>query len=123
MTKRFSAEAMAQISEVVRRVLREPGNGGIGVSSSQPGHVGLLGFWAKTGAGGISARSGTTLGNGTVTLHTAVGGTDAEYADANSAAVTKTCYNGSTTAVAANAYVFVCQEQLSGKFFAVWEDC
>lgn len=123
MTKRFSAEAMAQIAEVVRRVLREPGNGGIGGPSSQPGHVGLLGFWAKTGAGGISARSGTTLGSGTITLHTASAGADAEYADANSAAVTKTCRNGSTIAVAANAYVFVCQEQLTGQFFALWEDC
>lgn len=122
MVKVFNADARQQIAEVVRQVLAMPGHSGLGKASGLQGHVGLLVFVAKTGSGGIAARSGTTLGSGTVTLYTLFGGTIAEYADANSAAVTKTCYNVTTTAVAASTYIACTQEQLSGKLIVILQD-
>src|SRR5262245_22128771 len=71
--------------------------------------------WAKTGCGGIAARSGATLGSGTVTVHQNRNGT------LTATSMTVTAYNGSHNAVAANAYL---QIVWSDGFWSVfWEDC
>lgn len=120
--KVFSDDAVDKIRRVVRQVLGEP-QFSVDAGQRHPA-FGLLTYLAKCDGSGISARSGTTLGSGTVTLYT----TNASHqltawTDRNGTAITKTAYNMSTTAVAANAYVVVVQELLSGKLIAVWEDC
>ena len=71
--------------------------------------------WAKTGGGGVSARSGATLGSGTVTVYQNLKGT------LTATSMTVTAYNGSATAVAATTYI---QLVYSDGFYSVfWEDC
>lgn len=120
--KVFSDEAVDKIRRVVRQVLGEPQFSYAG--GSRPPSFGLLTYLAKTDGSGITARSGTTLGSGTVTLYQTNSSHQlATWNDAAGNPITKTAYNMSTTAVAANAYVVVMQELLSGKLIAVWEDC
>lgn len=119
--KAFSEASVDKIRRVVRQVLGEP-QFGLG-ETNKPPSFGLLTYLGKTDGSGITARSGTTPGSGTVTLYYISGGTLTSWKDRSGSAITKTCYNMSETAVAATAYVIMMQELLSGKLFAVWEDC
>jgi len=70
---------------------------------------------AKAGAGGIAARSGTTLGSGTVTFQR-IGGTAI-----TDTAETDTAYHYGQVAVGANAYITV--RQVDGQWLVTSEDC
>lgn len=71
---------------------------------------------ALSDGSGISARSGTTAGNGTVTLQYLDGSTITANTD------TLTVYNWSKTAAAAETYVWVHQDSL-GTWWILGEDC
>jgi hypothetical protein len=71
--------------------------------------------WAKTGGGGIAARSGATMGSGTVTIYKNMLGT------LTATSMTVTAYNGSHNAVAATAYIQVVFSDSAWNVF--WEDC
>ena len=114
----YSAEARRVIERVVRTVL---GNTPQAARGSVAASVMRL---AKTGAGGVTARSSDTPGTGPVTLYELdTDGDLSEKLDSNGAAVSKTCRNLSTGAVAANSYVMVSQDLLTGSYWAIWEDC
>lgn len=118
----FSADATRQIVEVVKRVLRDPSI--IPLMRGAP--VYARGWYlAKTDASGVTARSGDTPGSGTVTLykHDSSENLVQQTASGNSAAVTRTAYNLSTTAVSASTYVMCVEEQITGKLYVAWEDC
>jgi len=87
------------------------------MAAKAPAPLGLYAqmLWAKTGGGGIAARSGTTLGSGTVTIHRNMHGT------LTATSMTVTAYNGSTTAVAATVYVRLLLQD--GFYEVVWEEC
>lgn len=75
-------------------------------------------YYAKAGGSGISARSGSTLGSGTVTLY---------YRGASNVltttGITVTCYNISGTAVDADAWLIISREYTSRDFVVVVESC
>ena len=118
----FSAEAIQKIRHVVKQVLSEP-------QFRTPRETPSVSAWlqtyiGKTDGSGITARSGTTPGSGTVTLYKInSSGTLETWKDKADADITKTCYNLSSEAVGASAYVVMMQDLLSGKLLAVWEDC
>lgn len=72
--------------------------------------------WYKAPAGGIAAKVGTTLGSATCTRYKLVAGVETATSE------TATVYNGGSTAVANNAFVFAV-EDTEGFVTAVWEDC
>ena len=72
--------------------------------------------YAKAPGGGISARSGTTLGSGTVTFYTRSGAT------LTLGSTTATAYNPSTTAVGANKVIIVIGRE-GGPWDVVVESC
>lgn len=79
------------------------------------------GFWfqsrlAKTDGSGVSARSGTTAGSGTVTLQYLSGTTITDGSE------TVTVYNWTDDAAAATTYVWVQQDTL-GTWWITGEDC
>lgn len=74
--------------------------------------------YAKTGGGGLTARSGTTLGSGTITFYARSGSTIALGTE------TATCYNVTTGAVAANATIVVGPDDGTPPgWVAIVEDC
>ena len=123
MAKRFSDNAMGRIARVVRHVESQPQTHR---ADRRPTGHGLYEFFlGKTDGSGITARSGTTPGSGTVTLYNLDTATSTltVQQDADAADVTETVYNLSETAVAASAYVMISREFITGTFWAVWEDC
>lgn len=71
------------------------------------------------GAGGITARAGTTPGTGTVNVyHINSSGVLSQYNGH-----TETVYNLSSSAIAAGAYVQCKREYISWKWFVDFEDC
>ena len=72
--------------------------------------------YAKAPGGGIPARSGTTLGSGTVTFYTRSGAT------LTLGSATATAYNPSTTAVGANKVIIVIGRE-GGPWDVVVESC
>jgi phosphoribulokinase len=73
---------------------------------------------AYTDAPGIAARSGTTLGSGTVTFY---GVTDGGVLTATTE--TATAYNITQSAVVGNTYVVVGREFRTNKWIVIVEDC
>ena len=68
--------------------------------------------------------SGTTLGSASVTLHYVdTDGKVQEFKDQYDQAVTVTAYNLSSGAVAADTYIQLKQESISGVLLADFEDC
>ncbi len=122
MSHSFSESAAKRVVAATKRSERAPQRTPpfpLPTTSAAPGA-----YIAKTGGGGIPARAGTTPGSATVTLYYIdSGGAITKKTDGAGADVTVTAYNLSTTAVAANAYVFIQPELLSGKLVATWEDC
>ena len=75
-------------------------------------------YLAKAGSSGISARSGSTLGSGTVTIYT--------RNDSNTLVATtreETCYNISGTAVDADAWIVIGREFTRRDFVVIVESC
>jgi hypothetical protein len=75
------------------------------------------GMIAKVNTGGITARSGTTAGSGSVTAHKLVGTT------ITSTTETMTVYNLSDAAIAADRWVQCKREWYTGHWFVDFEDC
>ena len=118
---RFSESASRRLVAAMKRVEHTPTRTpppALPTTSAYPG-----GYIAKTGSGGIAARSGTTPGSATVTLYYVSSGVLTKRTDSSGADVTVTAYNLSTTAVAGDAYIVIQPELLSGKLIATWEDC
>jgi hypothetical protein len=113
----LTQEAIRQVRLVVRQVLRSPEFRRRNTSTIVT-HGALATYIGMTGGSGIAARSGTTPGSATVTLYKINSGPTLA-----TATTTVTAYNLSTSAVAASAYVVIMQEQITGKFICVWEDC
>lgn len=81
-------------------------------------------YIAYTGAGGVPALSGATPGSATVTLQRFDSSDDLENAtDTNGDAVTVTAYNLANEAVAANVYVQLKQEGITGRLLVDFEAC
>ena len=72
---------------------------------------------AKAGASGVTARSGTTAGSGTVTIYYIDGGV------LTSTSQTVTAYSLSATAVANNAYITIKRCSLDEEWIVDAEDC
>ena len=116
----YSREARQLIDQAVRRVLANP-NAAFNRNSVAGGGACFL---AKTDGSGITARSGTTAGSGTVTLQTvSANGAISAQQDQEGNDVTVTAYNVSTEALPSSSYTFVVQETISGTLWAVFEDC
>jgi len=75
------------------------------------------GMIAKVNTGGITARSGTTAGSGSVTAHKLVGTTITTTGE------TMTVYNLSDAAIAADRWVQCKREWYTGFWFVDFEDC
>jgi hypothetical protein len=75
------------------------------------------GMIAKVNTGGITARSGTTAGSGSVTAHKLVGTTITTTGE------TMTVYNLSDAAIAADRWVQCKREWYTGLWFVDFEDC
>jgi hypothetical protein len=121
-----SQELMRQIREAVRLVLGEyrnslPAASGYGSAQTRV-------YIAKAPAGGIPAM---TEGGGTYTPGTAIctlyyinsSGNLAEHQDEGSKAVTETVYNLSSVAVAADQFIHIKQELLSGRLLVDFDPC
>lgn len=67
----------------------------------------------KVKTGGLTARSGTTLGSGTVTVQQIASGSTI-----SATSLDVTVYNLGTTAIAVDEYVSIVQEFVTGKWFA-----
>ena len=80
---------------------------------ARPG-CGMIG---KVASGGITARSGTTAGSGTVTAYKMVGSTITATTESH------TVYNLSDAAIAADKYVQCKREWYTGTWFVDFEDC
>lgn len=116
MVRVLSDKAIAQVREVVRRVLGERE-----ATIRRPVYAkqGSMAYIGKTDGSGITALSGTTPGSGTVTLQeVASGGTLTARQDADANDVTATAYNLCTTAISSSTYVFLTKEMLTGKLYA-----
>jgi hypothetical protein len=72
---------------------------------------------AKAGGSGVTARSGTTAGSGTVTIYYIDGGV------LTSTSQTVTAYSLSATAVANNAYITIKRCSLDEEWIVDAEDC
>ena len=121
MLRTFNEESMRKISDMVRRDTRRQVNRAIQVMDRRQGALFYVG---QTDGSGITARSGTTPGTGTVTLYEFdSGGLLSARQDEGGNDITVTAYNLSTTAVASTTYVMLAQEIVSGYLLAVWEDC
>ena len=125
MSRQFSEKSASRIARATRWAEQHYGDK---QPTQQPtGQIIFRMFLGKTSATGIPARSGTTPGEGDVTLWTidTAGPTLSEHEskEATPAAVTKTCYNLSTTAVGNSVYVMIMQEGIKGTFWCLWEDC
>ena len=79
-------------------------------------------YAAYVGGTAITARSGSTLGSGTVTLKKKSGTSVVDHADSDNVDITKTVYNLYGGASGTNVYVFVEQDSL-GVWWLVNEDC
>jgi hypothetical protein len=122
VAKILSEKAIEEVRKTVRTVRQSPW--GTPAELTPLGGQPLAMYVGKTGVSGITARSGTTPGSGTVTLYFVnASGTLETWKDGTGTAVTKTCYNLSTSAVGNTAYVMMQRDILSGKLWAVWEDC
>lgn len=95
-------------------VILVPRGDGSGEYDSIPYQPGLV--YALTGAGGIGARSGLTLGSATVTLYTV------NAATLTLSAVTATCYNGSTSPVGGSKVIGMLP-RADGSYDVVMESC
>lgn len=73
-----------------------------------------FGWIAKTGGGGVTARSGTTIGSGTVTLYDT---------DLTTSLGTTTAYNLADAAVAADTWIMLKPVEPVGALFVDWEHC
>ena len=114
----YSAGARRIIESVVRRVLVDAPYRPSGSVAASKMYIG------KTGPAGVTARSSDTPGTGPVTLYVLnTAGDLSEKLDSNATPVTRTCRNLSEGAVAANSYVMVSQDLLTGSYWAIWEDC
>jgi hypothetical protein len=72
-------------------------------------------------AGGVTARSGTTLGTGTFVQYVLIASGSNKILTASTDTTTRTCYNLSTTAVGAAKYVMLLRW---GDCWVVnWEEC
>jgi len=71
---------------------------------------------AKTGGSGVTARSGTTSGSGTVRIWNSDDGT---LTDSDEDLDVR---NLATTAVANNKYIKICRNR-SGDWYVFWEEC
>lgn len=76
----------------------------------------------QTDGSGITARSGTQMGSGTVTLFDASAAGVLSQRTSGGSAVTETWWNISETAVAATTYVMATQDA-SGLMICMLEDC
>jgi hypothetical protein len=84
----------------------------------------LMVYFGYTGAGGIPAMSGAIPGSGSVTLYRFTDTNTVEEAkDNDNAAVTVTAYNLSNEDVAANTYVQLKQEAITGRLLVDFERC
>ena len=122
MPRILSESALSRTIDVVRRVENTPDSL---IPPQSPSSFGLAFYIGKTDGSGLTARSGTTPGTGTVTLYTLSSGALAEFKDKTGTPVanTVTCKNLSDTAVAASSYVMLLQDPVSGAYWCVWEDC
>lgn len=116
----FDADALAKLKADHERLLHEVRDMRAtlrrlitGVADADSGvYIGV------TDSSGIAARSGATPGSGTVTLK----GIDASGALVSTSR-TVTAYNIASAAVAANTYVQLKREWVTGKFIVDFEDC
>jgi len=72
---------------------------------------------AKAGASGVTARSGTTAGSGTVSIYSIVAGVLTDTGE------TVTAYSMSSTVVANNAYITIKRCSLDEEWIVDAEDC
>ncbi len=109
--KSLVRQEMLEVTQTLRRKLRTVSGG-------------ELLYLAYTGAGGIPARAGVTPGRASVTLARFDADNDIETAsDDDGDAVTVTAYNVASAAVAANVYVQLKQESVTGRLIVDFEDC
>lgn len=73
-------------------------------------------------AGGATARSGTTVGSGTMTYQSITTTTIGNWTTPAATTKTETFYNLSTSAVSAG-YIVCARDSITGKLIALWEDC
>ena len=99
----------------LRNLVREQGQSGGGASGRPENRRVAI---AKAPVGGIPARSATTPGSATCTFWEIASGPTL-----TATSVTETVYNISGTAVAANAYIVVNREYISGEWIVVMESC
>lgn len=118
----LSAEALRQIQRLVRQELMVGG-------AWRPGRTqetsGVLPFYlCETPAGGIAARSGTTLSSAVCTVKR-INSTNqlVTATDGAGNAITVTVFNLSGSAVAGSALIAAQQEIASGKLIVNVEDC
>ena len=115
----FTKRAARQIQKVVRQVER--------VQPATPPPINPLAqaacYIAKTKAGGIAARSGTTPGSGKVEVYRInFGGTLEAVTDAVSDPLELTVYNICSSAVALESYIQLKQDAW-GRYLVDVEDC
>ena len=115
----YSREARYLIDQAVRRVLASsaPQFGRNSVASS-----GMM-YVAQTDVSGLTGRSGTGPGSGTVTLQKVDNGALTAQQDEDGNDITVTAYNLSTETLPGSSYTFLVQDVLGGTLWAVWEDC
>lgn len=117
MKHAFPGDRLKISAEDWNRVRRVADNGSTGVTSSRKGPYCEMAL-AYTGAAGVSARSGSTLGSGTITFY---GISDAGLLVATTE--TATAYNITQSAVVGNTYIVVGRESRTFKWIVVVEDC
>lgn len=119
------AEWIRQLRAMARRL--EALESLLGVDTSR--HLQQSQCWmALAPAGGIAAKSGSTLGSATVTLRKIDdSGDEVNFTDENGDDVTVTAYNRAAQAVAADAPIII--ERVNGcdldepAWVVVWEEC
>ena len=107
-------------ADALIRLIPSSGLGGpSGVHPGVPGYGDPWTLIGVVGAGGITARAGTTPGTGTVNVyHVNDSGTLAHY---NSQTIT--AYNLSSAAIVAGKYVMCKRDYIGWKWFVDFEDC
>ena len=117
MQHAFPGDRLKISAEDWNRVRRVADNGSTGVGVTRKRIYSDMAI-AYTGASGISARSGSTLGSGTVTLY---GINDAGLLETTTE--TANVYNITQSAVVGNTYVVVGRETRTLQWVVIVEDC
>lgn len=117
MQHAFPGDRLKISAEDWNRVRRVADNGSTGVTSN-PRRIYADVAIAMVDASGISARSGTSLGTGTVTFY----GID-EGGVLTATTETATVYNIASSNVTGNRYVVVARETRTLQWVVIVEDC